>query len=601
MKVAGATEHRLPSLAFWIVCGVAIAVRFIWVLTVPSKPVGDFAMYVESATYLVEHRSLDDAFAFMPGWIAVIAFVQILGGGLLATKLLGAFLGGIATAFIAGITLSFWNRRAALIAAWLYALWPGGIAVSSVVGTDVPAATALVAALWCLIRYTPKTPLRATLLFGLLMGLGAYLRAVTLPLSALGVVPLIGLGVPARKAILRTALAVAVVLVTLSPWAWRNQRMEGHWSFTDSHGGLTALVGAYPNSDGHFTRALNRTFEEVTGLVWLKAPHHPADQAAYAIAKDWNAVSPKFSLGLRLQRASRLLGDERSLLYWPLYRQGVLRNGEGRFFDNRRVEIEGVVDGYWWGLWILALAGAGLALHHRKRALVLWPLVCALSAVYVLFFAESRYHLGLAMLLFPSAGGALGEFRRDNADLRAPALAFAVAVPAIVIFGFVFCTSLAPDLVATHRWAVSACQIEGKTNFCKWQREDADDPTGPSPVHGSFSGVGLDLGHGIAPGARMTIALLPGRYRARGQLHRTALAQPGSPGEAAGAIRLAITPAGAEQTVNVSALEVQQDLELAFEVRDTEAVAITLQYQSDARQGAPSMRVWLDNLSIERL
>ncbi len=600
MKVADNAALMRPSLAFWIVCGVAIAVRFAWVLTVPSKPVGDFAMYIESASYLLEHRSIDDAFAFMPGWIALIAFVQMLGGGLLATKLLGAFLGGIATVFIAGITHSFWNRRAALIAAWLYALWPGGIAISSVVGTDIPAATALVAALWCLIRFTPTTPLRATLVFGIVMGLAAYLRAVTLPLSALAVVPLLGLGVPLRHAILRTALAVVVVLVVLSPWAWRNHRMEGHWTFTDSHGGLTALVGAYPNSDGRFTRALNRTFEEVTGLVWLKAPHHPADQAAYAIAKDWRTVSPKFSMGLRLQRASRLLGDERSLLYWPLYREGVLRNGDRQFFDNRRVEIESVVDGYWWGLWILALAGAGLALHHRKRALVLWPFVFALCAVYVLFFAESRYHLGLAMLLFPSAGGALGEFRRNNADLRAPALAFAVAIPALVFSVFLFCTSLGPDLVETHRWAVSKCRIEGKRSFCKWQREDAGDPTGPSPVHGSLNGVGLDLGNGISPGARMTIALLPGRYQVRGQLHRIALGQQGSADKATGTILIAITPSGAEQKVNLADLKGQQNLALMFEVLDTEAVAITLRFQPDARHAAPSMRIWLDDVSIER-
>jgi 4-amino-4-deoxy-L-arabinose transferase-like glycosyltransferase len=598
--VTDATANRRPLLAFWIVCGVAIAVRFAWVLTVPTKPVGDFAMYVESASYLLEHRSLDNAFAFMPGWIALIAFVQMLGGGLLAVKLVGAFLGGIATAFLAGITDRLWNRRAALFAAWLYALWPGGIAVSSVVGTDIPAATALVAALWCLIRFTPRTPLRATLLFGFVMGLAAYLRAVTLPLSTLAIVPLIGLGVPLRQAILRTVMAVGIVLAMLAPWAWRNHRMEGHWSFTDSHGGLTALVGAYPNSDGHFTRALNRTFEEVTGLVWLKAPHHPADQAAYAIAKDWNAVSPRFTLGLRLQRALRLLGDERSLLYWPLYRQGVLRNGDARFFDDRRVEIEGVADGYWWGLWVLALAGAGLAIHHRKRALVLWPFVFALCAVYVLFFAESRYHLGLAMLLFPSAGSALGELRRNNPDLRKSTLALAIAVPALVIFGFMICTSLAPDLVATHRWAVSACHIEGKKSFCKWQREDASDPTGPSPVHGSLNGVGLDLGNGISPGARMTIALQPGRYLARGQIHRIALGQPGSPSEATGTMRLAIAPAGAEQTVSVDALEVPQNVALTFEVLDTEAVAITLRYQPDARQAAPSMRVWLDDVSIER-
>jgi len=308
-------------------------------------------------------------------------------------------------------------------------------------------------------------------------------------------------------------------------------------------------------------------------------------------------VSPRFTLGLRLHRAWKLLGDERSLLYWPLYRQGVLRNGPQVFFDGWRTEIEAVVDGFWWGLWVLALAGAGLALRHRRGALCLWPTVLALCAVYVLYFAESRYHLGLAMLLFPSAGGAPGELRRNNPELRASTMAFAAALPAVAIAGFVLCTSFAPELIATHRWAVSACELEGKPAFCKWQRIDADAPSGTSPVHGSLNGVGVDADRGIMPGARAQLTLQPGRYRLRGTLAGVPKGQPPSP--ASGTIRLVLRPSGVGQTLEVSSLNTPQPVELNFEVLEaSESLEITLQFQEDARARAPAMRIWFDDLSI---
>ena len=42
-----------------LVVALAIVLRIAWVLAVPTKPVGDFAMYVESAAHLATHGSFD--------------------------------------------------------------------------------------------------------------------------------------------------------------------------------------------------------------------------------------------------------------------------------------------------------------------------------------------------------------------------------------------------------------------------------------------------------------------------------------------------------------------------------------------------------------
>jgi len=40
-----------------IIFALAIGVRVAWVLLVPTRPVGDFAMYIESARHLAEQRA----------------------------------------------------------------------------------------------------------------------------------------------------------------------------------------------------------------------------------------------------------------------------------------------------------------------------------------------------------------------------------------------------------------------------------------------------------------------------------------------------------------------------------------------------------------
>ena len=77
-----------------LLTALAIAVRLVWVLVVPTRPVGDFAMYLESARYLVEHHALDPEFIYMPGYVFLVAGVYAFGGGLLAIKMIGVAAGG---------------------------------------------------------------------------------------------------------------------------------------------------------------------------------------------------------------------------------------------------------------------------------------------------------------------------------------------------------------------------------------------------------------------------------------------------------------------------------------------------------------------------
>jgi 4-amino-4-deoxy-L-arabinose transferase-like glycosyltransferase len=504
---------------------LAIATRLLWVLIVPTHPVGDFAMYLESAAHLAEHGGLDPEFIYMPGYVLAVAGLQWLGGGLLAAKLLGVAAGGLGTAAVYGIALRLFDRASALAAGLLCALWPAGIAVASVTGTDMPTAALLMTAVWLLLRDAGTRPVRAAVLFGFVLGLTAYVRAVALPLAVLAAPVWWGLRTPWRPLVQRTALSVVIAFLTLLPWGVRNKLHYGEFFLTDSHGGHTALVGANPNTEGVYSRSLNLMFSKGTGYALFAPPHRDADRAAYALARRWTAFEPDYALGLLPAKADRLLTHERPLLYWPIYRQSVLSGGSQEWFARHQTGLERLVDVFWYTLVGAALVGVMIAASRRFwPALALLPFPLALAAIYVVFFAEVRYHLAIAIFLFPYAGLAwrwVGQGVRDLSSRRFNArgrrrllreAALGAAAVIAVFVGWPRLVSAGAELRERHRWAVCVCRIDGHERLCEWRPTIPASGEGASPVRGVWNGVGLKLSTAMA-GAATDVALPPGRYR----------------------------------------------------------------------------------------
>jgi 4-amino-4-deoxy-L-arabinose transferase-like glycosyltransferase len=504
---------------------LAVVARLAWVLAVPTHPVGDFALYWESAGHLVEHGTFGPQFIYMPGYVVALAAVRWLGGGLFAGKLLGVAAGGLATAAVTGLASRLFDRGAALAAGLLCALWPAGIAVSSVLGTDMPAGALLVTAFWLLVRDAYDRPRRSAVIFGVVMGLAAYVRAVALPYVLFAAPLWWAVGVSWRQVAARTALSCAVAFVVLLPWGLRNQAAYGEFFLTDSHGGHTALVGANPNNDGVYSRSLNRMFTGATGYTLGEPPHRESDRAAYAIAKQWAAFEPDYTLGLLAAKADRLLTQERSLLYWPLFRQGVLADDARAGFERHRAGLDRLADVTWWGLVAAALGGLVVAASRRLwPAVALAPVPIGLAVLYVTFFAEVRYHLAIAVFLFPYAGlgwrwAAQGlrdlAARRFNARGRRRFLregALALVTVAVVFVAWPRLLAAGADLRVKYRWGVGLCQILGEGRLCAWRPTIPAPGEGPSPVRGVWDGIGLKLSTAIA-GATTDIDVPPGRYR----------------------------------------------------------------------------------------
>lgn len=599
----------LPALLYLLALGLRVS----WILAVPSKPVGDFAMYMEAATHLRMHGAFDEQFIYMPGYVLMAAGVQALGGRWLAVKLAGAALAALGAPLVAGITARLWGARAAAVAGVMYAVWPGGIAVSSVTGTDIPAAIPVAAGVWALVRARPERLTGAALLAGTFLGLGAWVRAVAVPLAPLSAGLLHARTRNWRKTLIATGLVTAAALVVLTPWALRNRARYGEAFLTDSHGGLTALVGAYPNSDGQFTRALNRAFEAVTGIPWLGEPHREADAWAYGEAKRWTRHAPAFALGLALARADKLLSNERSLLYWPLYRQGVLRAESQAFFERHRRDIEAATDVFWWWLLLGCVAAAPVALVQRRwEALGLLPLQLALAGVYVVFFAESRYHLTIAVLAFPGAAGfsvflldaakraavrlATRASRTPRDSREGRALLAAVLTLAVVLSAWFSLMTLGTALRQKHAWVVHVCHVDGRARFCRWKPT----PGGArSPLAGVWDAVGLRLRDLAVPAeATLKVELPPGRHRLRARL---AVTVPAASGRRDHRLEATLALNGRMRWVKeLTSHEAGADLDVPFvaERGDTELAWSVRALGADDRV---SYNVWLDGLSFEKM
>ena len=545
---------------------LATGLRIAWVLAVPTVPVSDFAMYRESANYLSEFGSLDPGFIYMPGFVALLAWVKNLGGDLLAQKLIGVAFGGIGAAglFVLSYRLLDDDRGDNSAPGWrwcpcpraatatlLYALWPAGVAMSSVVGTDMPAAALLALALALLVALAPRTTDKGTpkgslkppaderrqaepggthaivlaaIAFGVAMGLAAWVRAVALPLSALALGFWLARRTKPLRALLLTAIGVAATLAVLLPWGIRHVRQSGQLYFTDDHGGITALIGANPNSEGTYTRALNRMFKDVAGRSVLDEPHRETDRAAFAIAREWFAFEPRYALGLAVMKADRLFDPEHRLLYWSLLRPGVLVGPRAQWLAAHRAGITGYAD--WFGIMVagLALAGVAAAVARRRWPLLaLLPFMLALVATYTLFFAEPRYRLPIEILAFPFVALALAEIaaavaagvRRSRAGAvhasRAlvPALVLVVvwrvAGPAVIDWG--------AGLRARHRWAICEAELDGQRRLLLWARQAP--AAGRSPLAGAPEGVSVRDAGATPVALRLRLGggpLPPGKY-----------------------------------------------------------------------------------------
>jgi 4-amino-4-deoxy-L-arabinose transferase-like glycosyltransferase len=468
----------------WVV--LATIVRLVWIGVVPTIPVGDFAMYRESANYLVERGHLDPGFIYMPGFVAALALLRVAGGELIAAKVFGALCGGLAAWPLHALTARLFDRpegRAKPIAATaglLYALWPGGISFASIIATDIPAAGLTLAALAALAWAASRegqwswTFLGAHIAAGALFALASYVRAVALPLLAVSAIYLFACGFRRAELARRLGVMALTTMLLLLPWGLRNARHEGGFTLADSHGGITALMGDNPNADGTYARSLHEMWKRVTGRTFLSQPHQETDHLAWQVTKHWWRASPLWTAGMVPLRAERLFAWEHGLLYWSLYRPGVLPERYVLAAERWRRPLTHLTDGFW----LLLVVAFTMSLRPwprntreaRAGRLLLLAAAASAAVAYLLLVAEPRYRLGIEALMIPLAAVeivSLVRLARASARCRPWLAELGPRAVSLLALGLVvWGVPRAGDAWrARGRWAVATADVDEQACF----------------------------------------------------------------------------------------------------------------------------------------
>jgi hypothetical protein len=264
----------------------------------------------------------------------------------------------------------------------------------------------------------------------------------------------------------------------------------------------------------------------------LDEPHHATDQAAYSIVREWTRYEPRYTLGLVALKADRLFDPEIRLLYWPIFRPGVLIGARAAWFAARHDSIESFADAFGLAVMGLTLAGIVVAIARRRWTLLaLLPFQLALVATYTLFFAEPRYRLPIELLAFPFVVLTLGELvrltravlARSRGELRRSSLMFGAALIVVVLWRLVWPALLdgGKSLRARHRWAATEASIDASwrappgtaTRLLLWR--PAPPYPLPSPIEGAPNGVHLRVAADGTARAHVRLAggsVPPGRY-----------------------------------------------------------------------------------------
>jgi len=352
-------------------------------------------------------------------------------------------------------------------------------------------------------------------------------------------------------------LSTAATLVVLLPWALRNRREHGVLSFSDEHGGITALIGANPNSEGTYTRALNRMFKDLTGRSVIAEPHRETDRLAFDLAKDWTRFEPGYASAWRAE-AERLFWSEWHLLYWPIGRPGVLVGPAQRWFAPR-MEVATRSP--------MVLVRPVRAVRRRRRAGRRRAPAAPAGADPLPAGADRHVHGLLRRAALPrphrddgvpiaafalhrlwslartgvARAGARGARARGDPDRHRTGRRGRVDGGGVVDLG-------GGRTPARHApLGGDVWTVDGKAVLAKWRRHG---PTvGPSPIAGAPNGVHVTAGADGRAAAEVLVASLPaGRYHLDGEVERDeARDARGSSAAPAGELRLTLADAARAQ------------------------------------------------------
>jgi 4-amino-4-deoxy-L-arabinose transferase-like glycosyltransferase len=374
---------------FLAVTGMGLALRILWMVLVPPVQTSDFHRYMGAArNLLATHTYFEDLLghhfrAFTPPGLP---FFLAMGIGVLGDHSWVPGLLNCSLYILSSVAIAVMASRAAgwSVASWavfLFAIWPSDIALTGLAASEPLFLCLFLFA--CLFLFLPEpTAFRWSAACGIAAGFATLTRptALTTPILWIGMLLLLGRGSRKAKSV---AVATLLMILTVVPWAIRNDRVLGTLVPVSTNGGDVFYRANNPLATGSWTAKGERDLSPYLGdeVRW--------NQMGFAWGKEWIASHPSEFLKLAVKKQNTFLGSDETGEYWALERAYPEKQQAG--FIGKWVS-----DLWWFLLWI-ALAFSMLRyrrdfLHTPELTCLLLPFLYFLF-IHSVFESQDRYHI----------------------------------------------------------------------------------------------------------------------------------------------------------------------------------------------------------------
>jgi hypothetical protein len=238
-----------------MILALAFVLRLIWMQLVPVLPISDSNMYHEFAKSISSGQGYSypngALTAYWPVGTSAIygALYHLFGVDFKVIATFNIFVGLATTWLIIGVALAwFKNSRIALIAGFLYAIWPSQIQFTTILASELLFNLFSLAGLYFWTKNISFHIIVATACFVA----AAFIRPIALLL------PFILLSInflqhwKPQQTIIRTMTVMLVMAVLISPWAYRNYLIFDTPVLISTNGGPVLWMGNNPESIGEY-------------------------------------------------------------------------------------------------------------------------------------------------------------------------------------------------------------------------------------------------------------------------------------------------------------------------------------------------------------
>jgi 4-amino-4-deoxy-L-arabinose transferase-like glycosyltransferase len=405
------TAVRRHGFAIGLILLVALALRVAWLLYVHPDPVpagrfDDTAWYRVAAHYVANGDGYVNPYtgtptaAWPPGYPVFLGAVfKAFGEGVYQTGAANIALALATIVVVYAIGLRLFDRPTAIVAAAALALWPGQVFYSSLALSEPLFTFLFASAVLLLVAMSSVGRTRGRVVvvaaFGLAVALATLTRGQALVLLPAAVV-VWGLAAGRWKAAIGWGmLAAFVTAAVLAPWVMRNEQKLGSPVIIATNMGPNVWIGHHEGASGKMY---------VEGGALPQPDHNGLTQPQIEVQADHIALRkglgymlthPREELRLSAVKVRALYDSDDAALDWNA-------GFQSGYYGPDPVErgLRDAANAFWFGA--LMLAGAGLlgAMHRRRDAFLLLPmLLLTWTVTHLLFFGDPRFHYPIVFVV----------------------------------------------------------------------------------------------------------------------------------------------------------------------------------------------------------